>query len=166
MAQSPYARSWLCHTSTVNILCVGQFEDSTSPRGNPWAFELFKIGCLNPPGGEGFKLCSHAQPKCQIRLSIFLEKTKDCELILIDQALLKAWQISAHVVKSTTPQISTHLLGHNVKQAPLLNKRPPPPPPPLSSLTFANNRNTGKTCFYYHFIYNFSSVNYRGISTG
>ena len=74
-------------------------------------------------------MCSHAQPKCRIRLSIFLEKTKDCELILIDQALLKAWQISAHVVKSTTPQISTHLLGHNVKQAPLLNKRPSPPPP-------------------------------------
>ena len=48
-------------------------------------------------------MCSHAQPKCRIRLSIFLEKTKDYELILIDQALLKAWQISAHVVKSTTP---------------------------------------------------------------
>ena len=77
-------------------------------------------------------MCSHAQPKCRIRLSIFLEKNKDCELILIDQALLKAWQISAHVVKSTTPQISTHLLGHNVKQAPLLNKPPSPPPPPHS----------------------------------
>ena len=73
----------------------------------------------------------NAQPKCRIRLLIFLEKTNDCEFILIDQAPLKAWQISAHVVKSTTPpQISTHLLGHNVKQAPLLNKRPPPHSPP------------------------------------
>ena len=79
-------------------------------------------------------MCSLAQPKCRIRLSIFLAKNKDCELILIDQALLKAWQISAHVVKNTTPQISTHLLGHNVKQAPLLNKRPSPPHSPPSLL--------------------------------
>ena len=40
-----------------------------------------------------------------------------------------------------------NLLGHNVKQAVLLNKCPPPPSPEL--------RATRKTCFYFHFICNF-----------
>ena len=45
------------------------------------------------------------------------------------------------------------------------NMSPPPEISTPSSLTFFKNRETRKTCFYCHFIYNFLSCTYSRIST-
>ena len=58
------------------------------------------------------------------------------------------------------PLVCAHPQCHYIKQVPPFNKQS------TSSLTFLKSRNTRVTCFHCHFVYNFASFKYKGISTG
>ena len=59
-----------------------------------------------------------------------------------------------------SPPMCAHPQCHYIKQVTPFNKQS------TSSLIFLKSRNTRVTCFYCHFVYNFASFKYKGISTG
>ena len=69
-------------------------------------------------------------------------------------------RISAHTPISALPRLVPTL------QVVVSNKRSSRISADPSFLAFFNSRDTKKTCFYCHFIYNFLAYNYSGISTG
>ena len=73
-----------CHTSAVKILCLGQFKDSKSTPGNPWAFELFKIGLLKCPSG-GPNCVQMPYPSATFDCQFSLKKSMTVNLYLLTE---------------------------------------------------------------------------------